>query len=1334
MKKDVNAARHRVLRKLAYCYGIQASYLDVFNHRQNATDEGLLQILKTMHAPIENDQDLSPALAQFTQDYWEQNVQPVITVWDDAPARLSLRLSADQANAIIQCHVYFEDGTETQWSEDLATLPAVMNTDVAGKNYLRKIIKIKNKLPYGYHQLFIHFPTHRRHVFVISAPRHFYSHDINVCDKRFGFFAPLYALHTERSFGCGDLTDFKNLITWAAQQNAKLVGTLPFHAAFLDQPCEPSPYSSISRLFWNELYLDVTIIPQFHRDEKLATEINILNASPLVDYKKTMACKRVVLEKMAQAYFASKQNQESLNAFLQINPDAQHYARFRAVHEQYNQPWSAWNIQDLNTAPFAEKNYHYHLFVQWQFHQQLQALSQHTKNLDTMLYLDMPISVHLDSYDTFRYRKDFAMQARIGAPPDMVFTQGQNWGIVPLHPQQIRQSQYEYFIRCLRSIMPFISILRIDHVMGLNRLYWLPQDGQAKNGAYVRYQAEELYAILCIESHRHKVALIGENLGTVPPIVNNMMEKHHLQKMYVLQYELDSNHPIEVKKIPKHAIASLNTHDMPPFTAYQKALDIDMRAKLKLIPNAHVQEEINKRKHIINNLKQTLINQHLIHSHTVSSRELLNACLLLLAMSDANYLLINMEDLWLEILPQNIPTTTEEIENWQRKFRYSLEEIQQLSEIKDLLPSIAKLRPQPHTSSHDIATVSLLSEDDIYLFNEGNHFQLYKKLGAHILTHKGKTGVYFAVWAPNANYVSVIGDFNSWDKHTHPLSARAASGIWERFIPGLKAESKYKYFIHSKYNNFQAEKTDPFGFLQETPPKTASIVCETAYEWQDAEWLKKRHDYQNHHSPMSIYEVHLGSWRRIPEENNRFLTYREIAPLLAEYVMKMGYTHVEFLPLMEHPFYDSWGYQTVGYFAPTSRYGKPQDLMYLIDYLHQHQIGVILDWVPSHFPTDGHGLAFFDGTHLFEHADPRLGFHPDWTSAIFNYKRNEVKSFLISSALFWFDKYHIDGLRIDAVSSMLYLDYSRKAGEWLPNEYGGRENLAAINFMRRLNEEIYKCFPGTQTIAEESTNWGRVSHPTYTGGLGFGYKWDMGWMHDTLRYLSNDPIHRKFHHSEMTFRMLYAFAENFILALSHDEVVHGKGSLLEKMPGLEGDKFANIRLLFGYMYGQPGKKLLFMGDDFAQWREWDNNQSLDWHLLSAKLHVGVQNWVVKLNQIYRQEKALYELDCDTRGFAWVDCNDGNQSIFSFLRQSKDEKEIMLIVINATPIIRHDYRIGVPHLAVWDVLANSDDAHYGGCGRFAQTAVQAQDIPFHGRPFSINITLPPLSTLFFKWRQ
>ncbi|MFC1939467.1 1,4-alpha-glucan branching protein GlgB [Chloroflexota bacterium] len=641
----------------------------------------------------------------------------------------------------------------------------------------------------------------------------------------------------------------------------------------------------------------------------------------------------------------------------------------------------------------------------------------------------------------------------------------------------------------------------------------------------------------------------------------------------------------------------------------------------------------------------------------------------------------------------------------------------------------AKAEKQPESTE-----VSLLTEDDLYLFNEGTQFHLYEKLGAHPLTVNNQKGTYFAVWAPDARQGSVVGDFNGWDRARHYLQPKGKSGIWEGFIPGVSSGALYKFHIASRYKGYNVDKADPFATYNEIPPKTASIVWDLEYDWRDQEWMANRQKHNGLDDPIAIYEVHPGSWKRMPEEGNRSLSYREMATELADYVQQIGFSHVEFLPIMEHPFFGSWGYQITGYFAPTSRYGTPQDFMYLIDCLHQHGIGVILDWVPSHFPTDEHGLGLFDGAHLYEHAHPKKGFHPDWKSYIFNYGRSEVQSFLISNALFWLDKYHVDGLRVDAVASMLYLDYSRKKGEWIPNKYGGRENLEAISFLRRLNEEVYKNYPDVQTIAEESTAWPMVSRPTYLGGLGFGLKWDMGWMHDTLQYMSRNPIHRKYHHNDLTFRMIYAFNENFVLPLSHDEVVYGKGSLPGKMPGDDWQKFANLRLLLGYMYAQPGKKLLFMGAELGLWQEWNHDGSLDWRFLEYQRHAEVQKWVKALNQLYRHEPALYEMDCEPGGFEWVDASDALQSVISFVRKGKSTDDITLVVCNFTPTAHLKYRVGAPRGGFWKELLNSDAKEYGGSGQGNPKSLRASKTPTHGRPYSIEVTLPPLAVVYFKSRR
>lgn len=628
--------------------------------------------------------------------------------------------------------------------------------------------------------------------------------------------------------------------------------------------------------------------------------------------------------------------------------------------------------------------------------------------------------------------------------------------------------------------------------------------------------------------------------------------------------------------------------------------------------------------------------------------------------------------------------------------------------------------------------LSLFTDEDIYLFKEGRHSRLYDKLGSRSMQVGEDKGTFFAVWAPNAKSVSVIGDFNHWNSRSHILNPRwDSSGIWEGFIPNVEMGEKYKYFIQSKHHNFSGEKGDPFSFWWEVPSKTASIVWDLDYQWNDRDWQKKKESINQLNSPISIYELHFASWKRIPEEGGRSLTYREMADELPKYLTDLGFTHVEFLPMMEHPFQGSWGYQKVGYFAPSSRYGTPQDFMYLIEQLHHAGIGVYLDWVPSHFPSDAHGLAYFDGTHLFEHEDPKKGFHPDWKSYIFNYGRNEVRSFLISSAMFWCDKYRIDGLRVDAVASMLYLDYSRKKGDWIPNEYGGNENLEAVSFLRQLNEEVYREFPHVQMIAEESTSWPMVSSPTYLGGLGFGMKWNMGWMHDTLHFFSEDPINRKYHHNELLFSMVYAYNENFLLVISHDEVVHGKRSLIAKMPGCDWEKFANTRLFLGYLYTHPGKKLLFMGIELGQWSEWNHDSSLDWHLLQDNRHQGLYRWLKDLNSLYRNEPALYTLDFSPEGFEWIDFSNWEESVLCYLRKGTQNEDLLLVVCNFTPVVRENYKVGVDRKGLWVEVLNSDSKYYGGSNQGNYGGVLARPIPYFNRDYTIKLTLPPLSVIILK---
>lgn len=625
---------------------------------------------------------------------------------------------------------------------------------------------------------------------------------------------------------------------------------------------------------------------------------------------------------------------------------------------------------------------------------------------------------------------------------------------------------------------------------------------------------------------------------------------------------------------------------------------------------------------------------------------------------------------------------------------------------------------------------STIGEQDLYLYGEGTHERAYEFLGAHLVTVDGVEGCRFSVWAPNAKRVSVVGDFNHWDGRRHVMRNLIPGGVWEIFVPGVSVGAMYKFELKSRDGSLLPHKADPFGFYAQTPPAQASVVADrNSYQWSDDEWQQKKHLWAQHDRPIAIYEVHIGSWRRVPEEGNRFLTYRELAAHLIPYVKEMGFTHVQFMPVSEFPFDGSWGYQPVGLYAPTSRFGAPDDFKYFVDQCHQNEISVLIDWVPGHFPTDAHGLGVFDGTPLYEHADSRQGFHPDWNTFIYNYGRSEVSNFLMANAIFWLDQYHVDGLRVDAVASMLYLDYSRDEGQWIPNAYGGRENLEAIDFLRLTNERVYKNFPNAMMIAEESTSWPGVSKPTNYGGLGFGYKWNMGWMNDSLEFMSKEPIHRQYHHHDMTFSLYYAFSENFILPLSHDEVVHGKGSILDRMPGDTWQKFANLRAYYGFMWAHPGKKLLFMGDEFGQGPEWDHDNSLPWHQLDVSEHAGVRRLVKDLNTLYQGTRAMYENDAEESGFEWIEADDRHNSIFAFMRKSKESGDFIIMVSNFTPVCRENYRLGVNQAGTYVEVLNSDHTKYGGSGFLNTEPMHSQEVPWHYRDLSIEVNIPPLATVF-----
>ncbi|MBL8948276.1 MAG: 1,4-alpha-glucan branching protein GlgB [Myxococcales bacterium] len=1322
--------------RLAQAFGLQVGYFD-FNHSFRGADpEVVAAVVRALGG--DPDADVDAQLHAREIERWRTVVDPVVVAWDGACAPI-LRLPSAAVGRSLSITIRCEDGENFVHELVPSACPVVDDAVCDGTSFVAVRAALPFVLPLGYHRLEI--DGARTAAMVMSAPRRVWSPAAG--QRHFGVFAPLYALRSERSLGVGDLTDLGDLFAWIGERGGSVVGTLPLLSAYLDEPCEASPYVPCSRLAWNELFLDLQAIPEF----AASPEANALLASPevqatiaalrraeFVDHRTEIRLRRRLFAPLAARVFErGGPRLAALEAFAAARPELVDYARFRAAQEKFGVLWDRWPtaaaagmLRDDDLDPDALRH---HIFAQFCCHEQLTHLGTRAQQGGLGLYLDLPVGVHGLGFDPWRHRDVFVHGLATGAPPDLLFAGGQNWAFPPLSPDALQRTHHAYTIAMIRNHLRYAKVLRIDHVMGLHRLYVIPQGAQATDGIYLSYAADQMYAIFAIESHRSQTLLVGEDLGTVPPEVHAAMHEHGVLGMHVVEYAARAEGPALEPAAPG-SVASINTHDMPTFAAFWDGDDIDDRVALGWIDDAAAAADHRQRARLRANLRRHWSAQLPI-APDADADAALAACIAELGRSEAQLVLVSLEDLWGERKPHNVPGTWLERPNWRRRARHRIDALEDVPGLADRVDRLRRARQGARATGSVRHDVSRLSADDLHWFNEGTHEAIADKLGAHPMTVDGQDGTYFAVWAPSASSVAVFGDFDDWDRGRHPLRAHDNSGIWEGFVPGVGPGDRYKFHVVGTHG--AQDKADPLAAAAELPPRTASVVTRAPERTDDPRWLARRADTNRLDAPMSIYEVHLGSWRRVPEEGDRMLGYRELGAELGAYAAKMGFTHVELLPVMEHPFYGSWGYQGTGYFAPTARFGSPADFRAMVDGLHAAGVAVLVDWVPSHFPNDGHGLAQFDGTHLYEHADPRKGFHPDWQSCIFNYGRYEVQSFLISSALVWLDRYGVDGLRVDAVASMLYLDYSRKPGEWVPNIYGGRENLEAIGLLRRLNEALFRRFPGAQSIAEESTAWPMVSRPTWVGGLGFGLKWDMGWMHDTLRYMARDPIHRGFHQHELTFRMIYAFGENFVLPLSHDEVVHGKGSMLGKMPGDTWQRFANLRLLYGYMWGQPGKKLMFMGCEFAQVREWNHDVSLDWHLLDDPMHRGVQSWVADLNRLHRTEPALHELDHDPAGFEWVDFTDAANSVFVWLRRSRSG-QVVLVVCNFTPVVRHAYRVGVPAAGQWVEIANSDAAMYGGSGVGNFGGVQAQDASAHGRPFSIELTLPPLGVLMFRWGE
>ncbi len=1271
------------LLELEQLVGIASSHTDALGEKRSASLDTRLAILRALGHEVATSADAATALAKERLRRAAEPVPPVVVAWE---GDITLETQFGGLMTWILEPVDLNDPDE----------------GIARQGATRDNAVTLTGLPYGFHRLT--FGDKRSTTtLVISAPRQTWDEAFTADHHRWGILAPASSLWDRGARTGGTLAHLAEAADWASDLGATVIAALPLLAG---PDNDPSPYTPVSRRFWDERML---VLGELGLDE--------LQIDPTAEWGEPLA-ERAELAAMIDQLLADDAGaRRAAQTHLEANRDARHYAQFRAAQVAHGRNWRDWpeaaRVGRLDAAELDEKLVLRHGFYQWAADQQLAGLTKHLADRSMELYLDLPIGANPDGYDHWLWQDVFADGVEVGAPPDLLFSGGQAWGFAPLVPESARGDEHRNFRMSVEAHMRHADILRLDHAMSLERLYWLVDD--ARDGVYVYQPMEELLAIVTVLSHRHRCAVIGENLGTVSETITAALADHGIRGMHIAMFD-----PLALPE--PGTVASINSHDLPTFAGWWNGDDIDLTDELELVEPERSAEFRTGRKKMRDELaaraeaSPSMGDVPASVAHQMVER---------LGHSEAALVLVSVDDLWNDRRPFNVPGTMRP-QNWVKRTSVALDEWAEVQAA--LLRTLDRARREASDHGTWPPPGWWFGADDQHLFNAGNNIRLWHGLGGRVDHVDGVPGVRFAVWAPNAASVHVIGDFTGWGHPGVPLQPVGSSGVWDGFIAELGAGTRYKYRIESSRGTV-VEKADPLSFHGEVPPATASIVDELHYEWDDDQWMRERGRRNRWDEPISIYEVHLGSWRRVPGDGNRSLSYLEHVDALVAHVESMGFTHVEFLPLTEHPLYASWGYQTTGYFAATSRYGSPTELMALIDAFHRADIGVILDWVPSHFPTDEFGLNAFDGTQLYEHADPREGFHPDWKSSIFNYGRHEVRSFLLSSARFWLEAFHIDGLRVDAVASMLYRDYSR-GDDWVPNRYGGRENLEAITFLQQLNHEMYQAYPDVLMIAEESTAWPGVTKPTDQGGLGFGYKWDMGWMNDTLEYFRKDPVHRKFEHNKLTFRALYGFGENYVLPLSHDEVVHGKGSLLNKMPGDEWQKFANLRVLLGYQYATPGKKLLFMGSELAPWTEWNHDESLPWHLTDESRHEGMLQWVARLNRVYRDVPALYSGDTSPEGFAWVEADDAEQSIFTFLRLDADG-DALLVAMNNTPVPRNEVRTGVPIGGSWSVVACSDDSAFGGTDYLSERTVASEAVAHAGYEQSVRLTLPALSITYWR---
>jgi alpha-1,4-glucan:alpha-1,4-glucan 6-glycosyltransferase/4-alpha-glucanotransferase len=1339
------------LVELAAACGVLVTYVDHGGVRRTAQREPLVAVLKAL-GQTDAGRNPARALAERRARQSLEMLEPVQVV---APGQASVAITPLPRARKLECVLASESGDVVEWAVAIDELEPAVARPGAGRATRRRSLTLPVELDPGYHSLTVRTSKSQAHTNLIVRPTRGARSRFEGTWRAVGVSAPLFSLHSERSWGCGDLTDLDELAEIVSRHGASVVSTLPLLAGFGPEPFESSPYLPVSRLFWHERWIDVeaefddtTPAGVVARARELAQSARdaALRSHPLVDGAHSIAIKRDVLgELLASLHEGGSARLEELGAFIAERPAVVDYARFRAAGDRLGIDWHQWPRRlregSIMTGDVEASVVEQYCFTQWLAHRQLTRVAARCEERGQVLSLDLPLGAHSRGYDSWRHRDQFVEQLSVGAPPDRFFPSGQWWGFPPPRFEASQATGHALFRAALVHHLSVAGMLRIDHVLGLQRLFCIPEGATAAEGVYVNAPLDELLAVVAIEAERHHASIVGEDLGTVDAVVRRAMEHDGVRRSFAVVLSVGRAGPLFEAAVPPGSVASFTTHDLPTFDGWWRGADIDERVTYGQIDKVAATSMRERR-----DLERAALMSATLRPVTASSvpdeppKELLTATLDALALSDAGLVVAQLGDLVGEREAVNLPGTTYERPNWQLRINPSLESLaadpsvaSALDELRARRPTelrLASSRADAHAGTD--FSVTRFGQIDEHLFFEGRHARLHERLGAHEMEADGRRGTYFAVWAPNAAWVEVIGDFNGWDGRQHPLARHEHTGIWEGFIPGVGLGERYKFKLTSTLGGEPFDKADPFAKRSELAPGTASITSELRHAWGDGEWMATRATRQSVDQPISVYEVHVGSWAHFVEEDGRSLTYAEIAPRLIEHVHAHGFTHVEFLPVTEHPFYGSWGYHVTGFFAPTARYGEPGDFAALVDLLHQADIGVLLDWVPAHFPSDAFALATFDGTHLFEHADPRQGVHPDWDSLIFNYGRHEVRSFLLSAACSWLDRYHVDGLRFDAVASMLYLDYSRAPGEWVPNRHGGRENLDAIEFLRASNEEIHRAFPDVITVAEESTSWPGVTTPTYAGGLGFDYKWDLGWMHDTLDYLAKDPVHRSFHHDLLTFRSVYATTEQFILPLSHDEVVHGKGSLVDQMPGDDWQRFANLRLLLGYQLVQPGKKLLFMGDEFAQRAEWSHERSLDWHLLEQPEHRGIASLVARLNQLYRSEAALHRDDLADRGFSWIDGEDRDQSVVCIERHDGGSAKLVA-VLNATPEPRHDYLVGMPAPGAWTLLVDSDAPVYGGSGYSVRDVVETIPEPLHRRADHASLILPPLGFVIYGRR-